>query len=419
MDEFLKRRRVDSGKYNFLSLRGGKYNIPNDPKIKKRFWKLFTEQCPPKTSLAFRIDPHDHMPLVFDFDIKMTENEPIPDSSYHTLVCTLTEQIVRLTRIPNLIIVASRKIDATKGFFKDEKCVKHGMHVLCQGVYVTRLKAKEIRDTFYQTEEYRDFAEEYKVLEPPIDDSVMPIGKNGLVLISDRKPGRTSGYHIFFYGETDGLDWKKNELLSVEQGTEFLRAHASELYEFVFERQFWPEIGYAEKVRNVVSTVTRTKNEEFSLVKFLEATSGWKPVYDDYIKIIWYLASIHFPREQVVELCNAAWNPTKPNETANFMENVTVFDVTRGSVVRYLQERATKPWDERDIFGEEAKELYFNELQKFSVAHNLSWKLQDVRDALQNTFSFIWGKKLRCSSTRSNFFNERMISNKLIFASQG
>jgi len=56
-------------------------------------------------------------------------------------------------------------------------------------------------------------------------------------------------------------------------------------------------------------------------------------------------------------------------------------------------------WDEDEIFGSEhvsgmeEKDVFFNDLQKFSVALNKSWDIAEVKGALKSTFAYIWGKK--------------------------
>ena len=335
MDEFMERRKGTSGKYNFLSIAGGKYWIPNDPKIIERFWKLFTGQKEKTTSLVFRMAPADHMPLVFDFDIKSETEEQIPDESYKTLICELTQSIARLTRIKELNIIATRKRNPTTG----DECFKNGFHVYCQGVYVTRLKAIEIREQFYNSDSYQEFRTEFGVLEPPIDDVVMPIGKNGLVLISDRKPGRKEGYHIFMMGRTRGTEWEEMKLMTKQEGDEILASHAAEIYAFVFEEQFWPLIGFGEKVRQVTKT-RQPENKTFNLQAFLDATQGWAPTYLEYLNIVWYLASIRYPREKTVELCNQYWKPQNPLETGAKYDSLPPHcehPITKGSIIHFLK----------------------------------------------------------------------------------
>ena len=115
MDEFLADHRIDSGKYNFISLKNGKYFISDDKLVRKRFWRLFTDQKEKNSALVFRLEPEDYMPLFFDFDIPSKGKEQISDESYRDLLCQLTECAVRLTRNPEPKNTSHTKKRANKG----------------------------------------------------------------------------------------------------------------------------------------------------------------------------------------------------------------------------------------------------------------------------------------------------------------
>ena len=271
------------------------------------------------------------------------------------------------------------------------------MHVYIQGVYVTKLKAIEIRDTFYQSETYTHFLEEYNVVDRAcIDDLVMPIGKNGLVLISDRKPGRLTGYHVFFIGQTDGLDWKTTSILSKNEGDALLPSHISEIYNFIFEKQFWPEIGYAQKVRNVISkTQYHSKNKEFNLAEFLTATSGWIPKYEKYFRIMCFLVSIKYPKDKAVELLNAAWKPSNPLETAAKYDSISEEDsVTKGTMIHYLQKHGTNV-NYSKIFPQKMKNrvhVYYNQYRDMLLGRPVF--MREIESYFTDMLVFIYGDKM-------------------------
>lgn len=363
MEELLKSHQVTSGQYNFQSLNGGKYNIPNDPTIKQRFWKLFVEQTDPSTGLVFRITKQEYMPMCVDFDFKTNQEQTIPDERYTCLVCKLTEIVVRMTCLTNLKVIATRK-----SCHKVGDVFKNGVHVYIQGVYVSKLKGQEIRNWFTETVEFTEFCEEYEVLdeENSFDPAVMPVGGNGLMLISDRKPGRKRGYHIFFQGETSEFEWVKQRQLTHAEGSALLRQHISEIYNFVFERQFWPEIGDVRIRRETPQEGLHENNKEFNLSEFLSCTAGWVPNYEDYRSIVFYLASINYPKAKVVELCNAAWHPQNPKETGAKYDSLPPLSenpVTKGSMIHFLELHGHDV-NYRDIFPPKMKNripVYYNQ----------------------------------------------------------
>jgi hypothetical protein len=88
-------------------------------------------------------------------------------------------------------------------------------------------------------------------------------------------------------------------------------------------------------------------------------------------------------------MCNTAWNYTG-RETENFMSKITRFDVSKGSVLRYLELHGTT-WGEIEIFGEMIKR-YYNGLKKFSIRAGDVWDVSMIQDYLKSVFTWIWGE---------------------------
>ena len=79
-----ERRTDDKEKYNFVSLRGGKFYVP--PEDAEEFLDLYCESlkdhtCESCMSLVWR-PPHEYWkPMIFDFDFKMRDNTKLSDST--------------------------------------------------------------------------------------------------------------------------------------------------------------------------------------------------------------------------------------------------------------------------------------------------------------------------------------------------
>jgi hypothetical protein len=107
------------------------------------------------------------------------------------------------------------------------------------------------------------------------------------------------------------------------------------------------------------------------------------------------LASIHFPREQVVELCNAAWNPSNPQETGIKYDDLPSrcnTPITKGTMIHFLQLHGTNV-DFHSIFPPKRKnrvDVYYNEYRALLLDHPV---VQAEIDAyFSDMLTFIYGQ---------------------------
>ena len=180
--------------YNFISLKGGKFNIP--PEVEKRFWRYFARSVDEELGLVYSLPFREHLPLTLDIDIVHNTSVQIPDEELEGLMMALAECTIRVTQIDcGLTLYGLRKPEATlKG-----DVWKNGAHIIIAGVLVTREVANKIREDFLNCEVVCDFVQQFYVTDKNelLDDRVSPFGKNGLYLAPQKKPGRSAGYHCF------------------------------------------------------------------------------------------------------------------------------------------------------------------------------------------------------------------------------
>jgi len=137
-----------------------------------------------------------------------------------------------------------------------------------------------------------------------------------------------------------------------------------------------------------------TERPPLNLQRFLEVTAGYEPNYQEYLQIIYYCASVGLDRDHMVTLCNEAWNPKDPGETARVYDGKKRgYDaVSKGSVFLYLQKHATQAWTRDEIFGRRYFE-YYNEGMEFALAKGTAWDLEILNQFCDDVFSFCTNEK--------------------------
>ena len=85
LTEFLKRSRVSEEPYNFVSLRGGKFNITHANR--REFLELYCEAAPHfneqvAPSLVWKTPNYEHLPLIFDIALHLAEDHTFPNETF-------------------------------------------------------------------------------------------------------------------------------------------------------------------------------------------------------------------------------------------------------------------------------------------------------------------------------------------------
>ena len=204
------------GDANFVTLKGGKFNIPSDKS--QEFLDLylkasteFTESD--NTSLVWRPTSERFKPLHFDIDLQLLTDVVIPNDIFIELASTICFYIISVTDNPHIGVLLTRKQKNYQAIIekdgRSQTVFKTGMHMHCFGLLVTRGVALEIRtNVMDELESFCAKLNIYNSVDDVLDTHVSPIGKNGLLMLQDFKHKKHTGgnYYIFFRGTYNRSD---------------------------------------------------------------------------------------------------------------------------------------------------------------------------------------------------------------------
>ena len=158
--------------YNFVSMQGGCYFIPES--LKDKFWRYYIRDIDAgkQHGLIYSLPHRDHLPVTFDMDIIHAERTIISDERLESLVFLLTQCVMQRTHVDKLRVFGLRKPDPTP----KRQQWKNGAHVIFHGIKVSRDIARDIRRAFLEDEHVREFLVEFDVtsMADMLDDSVSP-----------------------------------------------------------------------------------------------------------------------------------------------------------------------------------------------------------------------------------------------------
>ena len=408
-ENYIERYRTNSARsFNFQSLAGGVYNFPDKLSFFKGFlhpdngYRSFCKNyC---TSMVFKPRKDLKMPLYYDFDFKMKEQTNIPTSA----MVELSREIFKIMgKDPPKFLITRRCVCYYKTT-KSEQYWASGFHLWVFGQYSTP-KATELRLKCLEARVLDSFLERYNIYNSPSDafDQSPAIRSNGLIIVGDRKPKVDCSPHfIAFYSIVGELDYGW-ELKNHSLFTKLL----SKMYDFIWKEQKNvktepPKICKPAPHQDEEKQICPPKSaSQFNLNAFLEATQGYTPSNAPYKQLCSYFASQGLDAIATCDMCNKYWGyTTRETETLiNKAVDRNDFRVTRASVISILQVHGID-WDEDEIFGK-PEELYYNDLQKFSMSRGNAWGLKEIKSGLQNTFSFVWGKKTEMFVYKEQFFH--------------
>ncbi len=424
---------------NFVSLSAGKYNL-----TKKWFNRVylplhtqFKNNC---GSLVFKVPPTKKIPIIIDLDVNFAE-KPIKDvqAIYLQVVERILECFTKL-HDRNVHVIATRRPE----IYKKNDFFRGGLHVYILGDYSLE-DSINLRNIVLEEIDLKNIFEKLAPVQNKnsnIYDIALAERRNGVLLIGSNKPNTCSKPHyIFCYGTWFGLwqanqpqlfqnpKWAQDEKLKTAYKT-MLKS----LYAFIWKddkKQIWlsengeltkpppqkkinekkpyafiwkddkKQIWLSENGELTKPPPQKKINEKkpiFSLKEFLRVTNKYVPDNTEYKQLLVFFASKNLDPTTTCNMCNAAWM-YKSRETETFMTNVTSFDVTKASVIRYLKSHAVCEWSESKIFGSEktqTKEMYFNDMKDLEVAQGKTWTLKEVHAYFKSVFSFIFGTKTSC-----------------------
>ena len=228
MKKFLAQRRAGKNeRYNLLSMRGGKFFIPEQDvdtlfDLHERESPAYTEDT--ARSLIWRWPNLGRLPIVMDFDFRHSEETEIPNEAlihFAKLVAEMMPETVK-TRDDELDFIIVRKETGYWCNLKDGRVFKNGFHLYFPEVEATVEEALELREACVQNvEEHFDF------INTPEDvvDKCLPKRQNGTIFLQDYKRGKSTGgrYKAIYHGSL-GRETGEHFGLEVEDGDQFITA---------------------------------------------------------------------------------------------------------------------------------------------------------------------------------------------------
>ena len=394
--------------FNFVSLRGGKFLIPDEKR--GLFHRKFAEDVPNHTSLVW-VPPKDGWSaLHLDFDIYMSEDFHISDQEIINFALLASEVIysfvqrsfgVFLTRKP------SNTPHHTCGY-------KGGFHILCSGFVVTKDIAMKIREgILHHLEEFRKGKPITGKTQSLFDRAVYPYGTNGLLLLGDSKPGREP-YACFFKGVYDKKWINEKRDLNTK---EVIMEHAQDLWTWLYKTPTsWKRVGGVIPVE--VSEVPEYVPYSFDLDLFLKNTKGFRPSNEEYKNMMMMCIKCDLDPTIVQMLCSKAWNEKdRPEETSAFLkkDDYKVF-VLRKTIIDLLHEHLSSPPSdlfalEQNIFPRKKRYTKYNEYIKFTSRkrrhpQEIEDFLFDVVGYVSSSKSFVWSYSTEKMDKYGNQYTE-------------
>ena len=396
------RDHASSGEFNFVSLRGGKYQITKESQ--QAFLELYCKAAPffteqNATSLTWRTPKQDFLPLIFDIDLQVAEEVAFSNETFIELAQMIMFYVSSEIKDLGMGVVLTRK----QRCYPKGTVFKTGFHMFVFGILVSKELALKIRNRILEGDLPR-FLEQHHIINPPhdvLDKSVCPFGKNGLVMLSDYKRERNTGkaYSIFFRGtynySTD--DWNHPTEFQPEQTVTLLSEMRNIFWGWLWKTPKWPKFGDLVgeiKAKRPLNTRQVVYSEcsmcEFNLTRFLEALPGWIPDNDMHRQVVYFCSAQGLDPAFVGHTCNAAWG-YEDQETENMMRHAQSHDqVGKGSMIRILKLHSQE-WNEHAIFGEEPTVVsYYNEyVQLMNGVHTRN----EVERFILDTCQYVIGCK--------------------------
>ena len=418
---FLAAAKTTGPEFNFVSLRGGKFLFKDIP----RLLSLHVAAQPfdqGATCLAWKPPRVDHHQLTLDFDLRLSEDELIDTFEFVHLAERLCLVVAETTKVDSFSLVLTRKLT---NYPKREKNKPlrwaSGFHLYFLNLLVTKAVALKIRT------EALDLIAQFKLQVPVVvneptdilDTSVSPLGSNGIILVGDKKPQSKTGgaHHIVFRGQFDGSSFKARQSFEPEETPSLLTKWRAQLFGHLWGADNgWLKVGTIEEEKAAPSEKNGVGRADptvgFNLKAFLAATSDHVPTNAEYKQIIFFCASLGMDPQYVASLCNAAWAPSDPGETARLFDSKRPgYDaISQGSMVRFLNEHAGV-YDHDLIFPRRLFRFY-NEGLQFAVARGKVWDPAILRAFCRDVFAYsasedkyVFKNRIRMTDNHGNEFN--------------
>ena len=389
--------------YNVQTPTHGNYFFPSFSDLFPPFLKAYPTYTPHNcTSFIFRPRKDINYPIYLDFDFKGRE----PTQLVTADLVKLAKKMVK--RVGGSDFVLSRRESSYIKTTKKEQFHAFGFHLWIFGEYSLQ-QCKDLRDYVLKDQLLTPLRKKYNFYnsdENAVDPSPA-LRANGLFLIGDRKPGLECAPHFICYakGKEREHGWQYTD-------PTLFCALLEQMYGFMFLPKGVPQILKTEPPIQVAApgpdeekTWVLTKESQFvahtqtnfKLETFLEITKGHVADTREWKQLCVFFCSQGLDCRTTNDLCEKAWapfrhtcnTPRRKNSTYQFMRKITRIDVTKASVVAYLNEWSVRAWTDEEVFGEPAKLLY-NDYTFFTKDRKQIFKYSALVDYLKRTVEYVF-----------------------------
>lgn len=384
---------------NFISLLGGKFNIPSDKK--ETFYALYSKAAPFFTEtdyipLVYKTPPINCQPLMIDVDLRTVKNPAVDIISHSKFAQCLAAEIVRITKSEGVSYFIVTKDSPYQKKFKGETCFASGAHIYFPHIRIPLSLANHM--LVFGVSKCLSFYQQFQPINEPCDivDSRIPKRSNGLCLLASFKAPKTGGrYTVQLIGNVFANGTVEEQLMETTDFFDNLPQIMASVYSFLWEEgsleENNPILPPIKKIPVTVKHITApvSQKEPFNLLEFLQCTKTHTPSHDEWLQIIVYCSTIKMSRTDTCELLNKFFSPDDLQENYRVYDAVIPGDssVSRGSMVRYLQKYGCDiEWD--TIFPEQTF-VYYGEYEQFMYNTGLVWHRKIVEKYLGDTISFV------------------------------
>ena len=337
--------------YNFVSMKGGKFNIPKERKKEflevwsNDFLKLTPHNAP---NLVPKLPKTKKIPFFMDIDLKYNKEQELPFDDCRKLFAWLSMYIENkfTTKDQGLFrdVVSSHLetwdmfslgsyfiVQKKTGYWSTHanygNVYKAGCHAYFPHFHCDVEEAKEVRNEAIQfIKDHKLFKDELSTVEEIVDDCIVHRKRTGLVMVGDFKKGGCGGrYDVVLLRSFQKTTLVDRETWSNDDYIYMYRLIVERMYDFVWKepdikQEFTPI--YLETPDNLPvakEPSLNIKSLPFDLMAFLQNTS--KPSHTQFTQLMSFFANTDVAPEEIRNACQPFWNKSNPYEYAITLDN--------------------------------------------------------------------------------------------------
>ena len=400
-----KKHHSEKEKYNFVSLRGGKFNISDSDTFFKLFCRDYVKLSQTNAfPLVFRGPREKLTPFYLDVDLELEEDVSIPTGVFiemtHQFLLILKE-VLQTNEVWKVII--SRR---TGSYWKDNlRCFKNGFHVLIPNLRVTpdvmtRFRTALLADGYWYT-----LLREFKIRNKPesVIDVAITARRNGLLLLGlnkllEKKNGPCSAHYVCYFdtwrsiwfGDTEprSFGWQFENKTKNEDYKEILKM----AYGWVFGHDY-SKTEVPAPVSAPISPVSPVSTEgTFNLPYFLQLLGNNTLPHTEWKQLVAFCKGHGLNKTETCKLLNDHCSPKDLHENERMFEHAEATGpclVGKGSIVRMLRSFQVD-FDNSKLFPGEIYK-YHNQSEMFLTERKV-WTYEEIYAYFNSVYGYTFGE---------------------------